>query len=72
VRLHVGDCLQPLPAPMLRIAAVLPRLAELYADRANGLPREVLSRHSNDNCLPRLRSYFAELDLGTEPENKVR
>ena len=47
---------------MLRIASDLPHLSVLTADHADGVPREVLSRHEGDNCLPRLRVYFAELD----------
>jgi len=31
-----------------------------------------MSRHPNDNCLPRLRTYFSELDCGAEAENEVK
>ena len=36
------------------------------------MPREVLSHQGYDNCLSRLRTYFAELDLGAEAENEVK
>ncbi|HWN43895.1 MAG TPA: COR domain-containing protein [Thermoanaerobaculia bacterium] len=39
---------------------------------AVGVPREVLSHDWFDNCLPRLRTYLAELALGTEAENEVK
>ena len=42
------------------------------ADEAVGVPREVLSHHAGDDCLPRLRTYLAELDLGVEAENEVK
>lgn len=32
-----------------------------------GVPAEILSKHHNDNCLPRLRAYFTDLEKGTEP-----
>ncbi len=72
VHLGIYDCEHPLSTPMLRIVADLPALTDLIANHASGLPREVLSRHEDDNCLPRLRSYFAELDLGAEPENEIK
>jgi internalin A len=36
------------------------------------VPREVLSHNLIDNCLPRLRTYLAELALGSEAENEVK
>jgi len=48
------------------------RLAELYADKAVGVPREVLSGKWDDNCLPRLRAFLTEVDLAAEPENEVK
>jgi len=60
------------PATLLRIFADHPRLTKLLANEAAGVPREILSRGANDNCLPRLRTYFSELDLGAETENEVK
>jgi internalin A len=36
------------------------------------VPREVLSHDFDDNCIPRLCTYFFELDLGSEAENEVK
>ncbi|PYQ65591.1 MAG: hypothetical protein DMF53_05195 [Acidobacteria bacterium] len=56
----------------LRSVASLPRLTQLFADEAVGIPQEVLSHRFGDNCLSRLRTYFSELDLGSEVENEVK
>ncbi|HKI04653.1 MAG TPA: COR domain-containing protein [Thermoanaerobaculia bacterium] len=47
-------------------------MAKLVADEAVGVPREILSHDYDDNCLPRLRTYFSELELGAEAENEVK
>jgi internalin A len=60
------------PAMLLRTLTSLPRLIELNIDEAIGVPREVLSHHRVENCLPRLRTYLSELDLGAETENEVK
>ena len=60
------------PRAMLRANAELPRLTDLRTDEAAGVPREVLSHALSDNCLPRLRAYFSELDLGVEAESEVK
>ena len=70
--LYLYGCQAAVPAKSLRILADHPRLTELVADEAVGVPREVLSHHPSDNCLPRLRAFLAELDLGAEPENEVK
>ena len=70
--LSLDGCRHAVPVMLIRSLAELPRLTELFADQAVGVPREVLSRHSFDNCLPRLRAYFSELALGAEAENEVK
>ncbi|HEX4495338.1 MAG TPA: COR domain-containing protein [Thermoanaerobaculia bacterium] len=47
-------------------------MTKLYADKVVDIPQEVLSHYANDNCLPRLRTHFSELDLGAETENEVK
>jgi internalin A len=69
--LNLVGCRLAVPAMLFRIFADHPRLIELFADEAVGVPREVLSQN-DDNCLPRLRAYFSELDLGAEAENEVK
>lgn len=69
--LWLCDCEAALSAPLLRNIADLAFLKELYADGARGVPAEVLSQ-DYDNCLPRLRAYFAELDIAAEPENEIK
>ena len=56
----------------VRVLADHPHLIWLLADKAVGVPREILSHHGFDNCLPRLRTYFSELGLGSEVENEVK
>jgi internalin A len=64
---------QPGPSPyLLRAFLNLPVLTRLYADKVVDIPQEVLSHYANDNCLPRLRTHFSELDLGAETENEVK
>ncbi len=58
--------------PSLRVLANHPSLTELFASEVAGVPEEVFSHNSSDNCLPRLRSYFSELGLGAEAENEVK
>ncbi|MEM7481880.1 MAG: leucine-rich repeat domain-containing protein [Acidobacteriota bacterium] len=65
-------CEAALSVPLLRAIADLPLMKELYADGARGVPREVLSQYLLDNCLPRLRAHFADLDLAAERENEVK
>lgn len=65
-------CRPAIPAKIIRAFADHPRLAKLVADEAAGVPGEVLSHDYGDNCLPRLRAYFAELALGAEAENEVK
>jgi len=68
--LDLYGCLAVISQQLLR--ALADRLTELVADKAVGVPREVLSHGGGDDCLPRLRSYFAELDLAAEAENEVK
>lgn len=70
--LELYDCKYPIPGILLRILAENSHLSDLIVDKAEGVPREVLSRSLLDNCLPRLRIYFFELDLGAEAENEVK
>jgi internalin A len=70
--LNLHGCRPAVPAMVLRMFAYHPRLTTLVADEAVGVPREVLSHSYADNCLPRLRTYFSELDLGAEAENEVK
>jgi internalin A len=70
--LDLYDCRPPIQAEFLQVFAEHPRLLKLVATEAVGVPREVLSHHLNDNCLPRLRAYLAEIDLGAEAENEVK
>ena len=70
--LNLCDCRPPVPAAFLRICADHPRLTELDADKAVGVPREVLSHDYGDNCLPRLRAYLEEIALEPEAENEVK
>ncbi len=44
----------------------------MEVDEAIGIPWEVLSRNSSDNCLPRLRSHLSDLASGPEAENEVK
>ncbi len=70
--LDLYGCRPSVPASLLRVLVDHPCLAELKADEAVGVPREVLSHRFDDNCLPRLRTYLSELDLGAEAENEVK
>ncbi|MEA2560036.1 MAG: internalin [Acidobacteriota bacterium] len=70
--LDLRGCRPAVQITLLRIFADHPHLTWLTADKAVGVPREILSHYENDNCLPRLRSYLAELDLGAEAENEVK
>lgn len=71
--LDVYGCQLAIPATILRAFADHPHLSGLVADAAEGVPEEVLSdSFLRDNCLPRLRTYLSELDLGAEAENEVK
>jgi internalin A len=70
--LDIYECRPALPAVILRGFAGHPRLTNLFADKVVSIPQEVLSHNYLDNCLPRLRTYFSELDLGSEIENEVK
>lgn len=70
--LNIHGFRHELSLKLLRSLAEHPQLTFLAADEAFVVPREVLSHSYEDNCLPRLRAYFAELDLGAEIENQVK
>jgi len=70
--LNLYDSRASIPVDFLRTFANHARLIQLIADKAIGVPREVLSHEDHDNCLPRLRTYLAELDLASEAENEVK
>jgi internalin A len=70
--LNLQRCRSAIPAILLRLFADQLRLRELIVDEATDVPREVLSHAYFDNCLPRLRTFFSELDLGSEAENEVK
>jgi len=70
--LDLCGCRLAIPTELLRVFTNHPHLNNLKADEAVGVPREILSHESRDNCLPRLRTYFSELDLGAEAENEVK
>src|SRR4029077_3259095 len=71
-RLGLFGCRPAVPAWLLPALAEQPRLTELVVDEAIGVPQEVLSHASYDNCLPRVRAYLAELKFGAEAENEVK
>jgi internalin A len=70
--LDLYNCGPAVPSNLLRSLVDNQSLTRLFADKAVGVPREVLSHGEYDNCLPRLRSYFSELELGAEAENEVK
>jgi len=70
--LELYGCRCAVPAEIVRIIADYPHLAKLVVDEAVGVPREVLSRTSYDNCLSRLRAYLAELNLKAEADSEVK
>jgi internalin A len=70
--LYLYGSLTTIPERLLRIFADHPHLTKLVADEAASIPREALSHQYGDNCLPRLRTYLSELDLGAEAENEVK
>jgi internalin A len=55
-----------------QILAEIPTLEELSCDSVEQVPSEVLSKHEDDNCLPRLRSYLADLEAGETEETDVK
>jgi internalin A len=71
-KIGLYGCGLALPPQIVRAFAHHSRLMNLDADEALGVPREVLSHYHGDNCLPRLRTYLSELELGGEPENEVK
>jgi internalin A len=70
--INLFGCRPPVPPELVQGFTAHPCLTKLIADEAVGVPREVLSRTYSDNCLPRLRTYLDELDLGAEAENEVK
>ncbi|HTG31675.1 MAG TPA: COR domain-containing protein [Thermoanaerobaculia bacterium] len=70
--LNLYGCRPAVPTMLLQLFANHPCLSDLKADEAVGVPQEVLSHRLDDNCLPRLRTYLSELDLGAEAENEVK
>jgi internalin A len=70
--LNLYGCEPSIPIYLLRVFVNNPRLTRLIADKTAGVPREVLSHSEHDNCLPRLRTYLAELGLAAEDENEVK
>lgn len=68
--LDLYGCPTAISKQLLRVLSS--RLTRLVALRAIGVPQEVLSQVYADNCIPRLRTYFAELDLTAEAENEVK
>jgi internalin A len=71
-KLNLYGCRPVVPANLLRVFAYSPRMTELVADQAVGVPREVLSHNPDDNCRLRLRAHLSELGLGAEAENEVK
>jgi len=49
-----------------------PNLRHLNCSAVEGAHREVLSQWYDDNCLPRTRSYLAELNAGAEADREVK
>jgi internalin A len=70
--LNCYGCRLAVSLTLLKDFACHPQLAAFIADKAAGVPREVLSHRFADNCLLRLRTYLSELDLGAEAENEVK
>jgi len=70
-RLDLYRCRVAIPAKLVRLFAEHSRLTHLVAKEADSVPQEVLSHSFNDNCLPRLRAYLAELNLVAEAKNEV-
>jgi Leucine-rich repeat (LRR) protein len=70
--LNLYGCQHAVPEKLLRIFANHPRLTELVADLAIGVPQVVLSKEFGDNCLQRLRNHLAELELEAESENELK
>jgi internalin A len=54
-----GCCLSPLPTVLCGIPSL--RKLVLFESRLEGVPREILSKGLNDNCLPSIRAHFADL-----------
>src|SRR5262249_31058171 len=71
--LNLYGCLPAIPAELLRVFSGPPRhLTALAADKAFGVPREVLSFNAFDNCIRRLRVFLAERGVASEAENEVK
>ena len=62
-------------APLETLRQILtnnPHLRTLDCSEVESVPSEILSRNAYDNCLPRLRSYLAEVEGGTEEETELK
>ena len=70
--LNLYGCRPAASADLIRTIVGFPRLGRFVADEVVGVPREILSGAEYINCLPRLKSYLSELDLGAEAENEVK
>ena len=68
--LDLYGCRTAIPKQLLLVLSG--RLTKLVTDKAVGVPREVLSKIDGADCLPRLRTYLAELDLAAKAENEVK
>ena len=69
-RLGLYGCPAAVPEGLIRNLSG--RLTWLCADKAVGVPREILSENLLTDCLPRLRVFFSELELAAETENEVK
>jgi internalin A len=70
--LYLTGCRPTVSAETLRAITSNGRLTQLVANEVVGVPREILSRNYEDDCLPRLRAYLADLELGAEADNEVK
>lgn len=70
--LNLYGCRPTVTAALIRVIANHPSLSRLVVDKAVGIPREILSGAEYSDCLPRLKAYLSELDLGSETENEVK
>jgi len=68
--LNVYGCSSAIPEALLRELAR--RLDWLYADKAAGVPREILSKYRGNDCIPQLKAFLDEIDLAAEAENEVK
>jgi internalin A len=70
--LNIYGCSLAITTSTLKILADLPSLADLKVHEAVGIPQEVLSQNSEENCLPRLLTYFSEVNFSVEAENELK